>query len=209
MSKKSLYEILDIPKDATADDIKAAYRHKAKQNHPDVGDSAEKMAEITHAYEVLGDEQRRSRYDETGNDKEDHSFVSRFSSQVDSLMIQIIMYPGFDPAKEDIIVIVKESIIDAIADFEASKKKEVQTIVTLDHVKRRIKTTGDTSIIDNLDLRITNSKQTLASIDIEIEFAMKTLEFLKQYSYEIEVEIEVIKIGPPTNLKKLGETNMA
>lgn len=66
------YETLEIPKNATADDIKKAYRKKAVQYHPDKnpGDAeAEKrFKEISEAYEVLSDEKKRQMYDRYGKD---------------------------------------------------------------------------------------------------------------------------------------------
>ncbi len=66
-SKKNYYDILGVPKTATADQIKSAYRKLAKQYHPDFhpGDKecAEKFKEINEANEVLSDENKRKQYD--------------------------------------------------------------------------------------------------------------------------------------------------
>ena len=61
-----LYDVLGVGKDATAADIKKAYRRKAKSEHPDAGGSAEKFTELTLAYECLSDDEKRDRYDRTG-----------------------------------------------------------------------------------------------------------------------------------------------
>ncbi len=71
MSKRDYYEILEVPKNASADEIKKAYRKKAIQYHPDKnpGDkvSEEKFKEAAEAYEVLSDDQKRQRYDQFGH----------------------------------------------------------------------------------------------------------------------------------------------
>jgi len=67
---KSLYEILQINEDATAVEIKKAYRSLAKKYHPDINKSPkaeEKFKEINSAYEVLGDEQKKNQYDMHGD----------------------------------------------------------------------------------------------------------------------------------------------
>lgn len=71
MAKRDYYEILGVDKNATADQIKKAYRQLALQYHPDrnPGDSAaeEKFKEATEAYEVLRDAEKRAAYDQYGH----------------------------------------------------------------------------------------------------------------------------------------------
>lgn len=71
MSKRDFYEILEVSKSASADEIKKAYRKKAIQFHPDKnpGDkqSEEKFKEAAEAYEILSDTQKRQRYDQYGH----------------------------------------------------------------------------------------------------------------------------------------------
>lgn len=62
----TFYETLGIDKTASADEVKRAYRKKAKDAHPDKGGSAERMAAVNEANDVLSDPERRARYDATG-----------------------------------------------------------------------------------------------------------------------------------------------
>lgn len=62
------YATLGVEHDASPEDIKQAFRRAASAAHPDKGGSDKAMAEINRAYEVLGDMERRTRYDETGED---------------------------------------------------------------------------------------------------------------------------------------------
>jgi molecular chaperone DnaJ len=70
-TKRDYYEVLGVPKNANADDIKKAYRKKALDLHPDrnPGDKSaeDKFKEATEAYEVLSDADKRARYDRYGH----------------------------------------------------------------------------------------------------------------------------------------------
>jgi DnaJ-class molecular chaperone len=57
------YAALGVPKTATADDIKRAFRRLASQHHPDKGGDTQKFQAIQEAYATLGDEQKRAEYD--------------------------------------------------------------------------------------------------------------------------------------------------
>ncbi|MBI2097193.1 MAG: molecular chaperone DnaJ [Candidatus Sungbacteria bacterium] len=65
---KDYYEVLGVPRNAAPDEIKKAYRRLAHQYHPDKGGGNEpKFKEVNEAYQVLGDEKKRKRYDQFGN----------------------------------------------------------------------------------------------------------------------------------------------
>lgn len=73
---KDYYDILGVSRSASAKEIKSAFKKLAKKYHPDVSsDSGDKFKEINEAYEVLGDESKRKRYDQLGaNWKQGQSF---------------------------------------------------------------------------------------------------------------------------------------
>lgn len=62
------YDTLGVGRDASPDAIKKAYRKRASKAHPDKGGTAEEMAKVNRALEVLSDPQRRDDYDRTGSD---------------------------------------------------------------------------------------------------------------------------------------------
>jgi molecular chaperone DnaJ len=71
MSTKNLYDTLGVAKNASKDDIKAAYRKLALKYHPDRNpdnkEAEEKFKEAAHAYEILSDEKKRQQYDQFGH----------------------------------------------------------------------------------------------------------------------------------------------
>ncbi len=70
MATRDYYEVLEVSRTATEEQIRSAYRRLARQHHPDVNaapDAAARFREITEAYEILSDGQRRQRYDMFGS----------------------------------------------------------------------------------------------------------------------------------------------
>lgn len=67
MAKRDYYEVLGVSKDASADEIKKAFRRKAVEHHPDRGGDETKFKEVNEAYDTLKDQTKRQRYDQFGH----------------------------------------------------------------------------------------------------------------------------------------------
>jgi curved DNA-binding protein CbpA len=62
------YSLLGVTQDATADEIRRAYRQAAKAHHPDHGGDGDHFGQVREAFEVLSDQVRRAAYDEAHED---------------------------------------------------------------------------------------------------------------------------------------------
>jgi curved DNA-binding protein len=98
---KSLYETLGIGENATADEIKKAYRKLARKYHPDINkepEAQEKFKEINAAYEVLSDSEKKSQYDQFGDQmfggQNFHDFAQGQGANVDLDEILRQMFGG-------------------------------------------------------------------------------------------------------------------
>ncbi|KAF1923168.1 DnaJ-domain-containing protein [Didymella exigua CBS 183.55] len=92
------YEVLGLDREATADDVKKAYRKMALKHHPDKAAEGEKQTankkfqEIAFAYAILSDDRRRKRYDLTGStaesleDDEDFDWLSFYRGQFENVI---------------------------------------------------------------------------------------------------------------------------
>lgn len=81
---KDYYDILGVGKQASKEEIKSAYKQLAKKYHPDINKdpaAEERLKEITQAYSVLSDDQKRQQYDQFGQDAQNYSGTQGFSSQ--------------------------------------------------------------------------------------------------------------------------------
>lgn len=71
VKKRDYYEVLGVSRDADENTIKKAYRKLAKKYHPDTGGNSsgeeEKFKEVTEAYAVLSDKEKRKLYDQFGH----------------------------------------------------------------------------------------------------------------------------------------------
>jgi len=67
MGKRDYYEVLGVTKDSSQDEIKKAYRTKAKKLHPDIGGDEDAFKECSEAYSVLSDNEKKIHYDTFGH----------------------------------------------------------------------------------------------------------------------------------------------
>lgn len=79
MTYQDYYEILGVPRTATPEEIRGAFRKKAREHHPDVAKDkvkgAEKFKEVNEAYEVLSDPAKRAKYDQMGRESPGGGFA--------------------------------------------------------------------------------------------------------------------------------------
>ena len=110
MAKRDYYEVLGVEKNASADEIKKAYRKKAIQFHPDKnpGDkqAEENFKEAAEAYDVLSDPQKRQRYDQFG-----HAGVGGASVVVCPWRISS---PSSATSLVDILAVLVASVVSAV-----------------------------------------------------------------------------------------------
>ncbi|KIV87010.1 hypothetical protein PV11_02583 [Exophiala sideris] len=138
------YDVLQVPKTATSDEIKSAYRKLALKHHPDKAQPEDresahnKFQEIAFAYAILSDERRRKRYDVTGNTAESANiedddfkwadfFREQTAAMVNADMIEQVKreYQGGEEEKADVLAAYEEGEGDMDAVFESVMCSEV------------------------------------------------------------------------------------
>ncbi len=210
--KKSLYDTIGVNKGASQEEIKKAFREKAKETHPDTENgNTMAMVELNKAYKVLSDADKRKRYDETGQDSPEQSFEVRFKSLIKEVFILVID----DTKSIDNVDIIKSfnSQLNAILDgFKSQHKDHLFKKEKYEKVKLRLKSKDDNSINEVIDTQIEMCNNNLGMLNTNIDFIRKSKEVLKKYYYDFDkiqtsniVESFTINLGSnigPNNFKE-------
>ncbi len=181
---KNLYDILGVDKNATAEEIKEAFRNSAKDNHPDVGGSAEKMAEANHAYSVLINPQKRERYDSTGEDY-DIPFDERFSAFVNEVFMSIVEQAE-DVDHYDLIEEFKNKTDQIENNIIKNKREYEKKLTKFNKVAKRIKTSKRDYISNVLQAQIDDFKKKIKACESDFQFIKSCKEILEGYNYEFD-----------------------
>ena len=166
---RNLYDVLAVTKNATAEQIKKAYRKLAMKHHPDKGGDELQFKELSIAYSVLSDEKKRNRYDETGQVEEERdpfnevlaAFVSDLQDNVDSL-------------NTDIIDVAKRKIKKEIKEVNLARIQTENKIKYLNFFLKRIKKDTESNVF-NL---VTKSK--IDQLSSKLEAINKTMDIMKR-----------------------------
>lgn len=108
MKEKTLYEILEVSENASGEIIEKAYKTLAKKYHPDLQEEANKkqaeamMKKINEAYEILGNEEKRSRYDAELEEKRNQEELQRKNNQVYNNMYNNVQYQNNNATNNNI-----------------------------------------------------------------------------------------------------------
>ncbi|MHA1517837.1 MAG: DnaJ domain-containing protein, partial [Alphaproteobacteria bacterium] len=116
-----LYKILGVKRTAARKDIHKAYRKKAKAAHPDGGGSVDDFNELVLAYSVLSDQERRTRYDETGEiDPPRPDNFDGGAIEIIAEKLGLVIHAEQDLATMDVGRLIEQAVRDDIAARKAS-----------------------------------------------------------------------------------------
>ena len=183
----SLYDDLGVAHDATADEIKKAYKGKAKESHPDVGGDTESMALITRAYSILSNPDKRRRYDETGETAATQPFQARFLSFCNQNWMKVVQ----NAQSVDHDDLIEEFVDQCHAIIETIERNISQTekqLKVLEKVNKRLKkkTGDDSTLIFIVNEQIQSHKASIKLMEEELVFMEQAIEVLETYGYDAD-----------------------
>ncbi len=184
------YEILGARPAWKTDTIKKAYRKLSKKHHPDVGGDTERFKDLSRAWAVLRDPERRKHYDENGLIDEP-SIHSDFSLMVTHLAqyIKVILAKGIHNQKEaNLISIVVDAAQKDSNTIKNKREVAVKEVKALEELKARISAKGKRNLFESIvDESLRQHKETIVKCsNDERAFAM-LLEELRSYSCTTEI----------------------
>lgn len=125
MSHRKLYDDLGVDQKSNSDEIKKAYRRKAKKSHPDSGGSEEDFNKLNKAYMILINPETRSKYDATGDEslKQPDNEQSKVMMIIAGALEQVITKfetRGRDPLEVDLVSEMKSLLKTEISKIEVN-----------------------------------------------------------------------------------------
>jgi hypothetical protein len=183
------YVVLGIPKEATPEQVKKAYRKKAMKSHPDRGGDVKVFQEVQLAYDVLSDEERRANYDRTGD----------LGAQADNSFLQVVVIlnntlgaciqecaKGYGKPEEiDLVDWMRRKVqasLDAIRENKGSCKASIDAIMRAQN-RFLVKGEAQNVLEDMLAQGKRESEAILEDCKKKEEICLKALAFLKDCRY--------------------------
>lgn len=174
------YETLGVEKTASAEEIKRAYRKAASAAHPDRnGGDNSLMQAVNQANDVLGDPERRARYDESGDDGQPDSLEQRAVRQLTRFFDLVLEKEG------NLIALVREHMKygeDAAIDEVRSLRKKVDRL-TRRRDKIKVKS-GENLVHMLIDGQVGAANQRIASLEEALAVGAITKKLLDEYVSE-------------------------
>lgn len=178
------YDTLGVDRSADAGTIKKAYRRKAQKHHPDKGGDTKIFYAIRKAFEVLGDEARRAKYDETGDESEVPGIEQEINDAAVSLFLSLL--DKVDVERTDLMEQMNYHLLLHESTLESRSKAVIKKIVRLEKVKARMTCKGGTDILGGaLETTIKQTKRERDGLAHALEVADGVRTLIKQYEYQV------------------------
>lgn len=181
------YDELGVPRDASKDEIRRAFKRRAHATHPDKGGDGESFKRVNAAATLLLDDARRERYDAGGGDgnQDEHAMMA---NAVFGILLQ-----GIDRGAPDPVDFVIQHFRREIANLQATHGQLQKDIAKNERALKRMRkaksaTRSDTMLMDMLKHHIEAQKRGAAQIPVTIEKINGAIAFVGSYAFEPDEE---------------------
>lgn len=177
------YEALGVPKDASQEEIKRAYKKKAKQNHPDrEGGDTSAMAAVNQAYDLLSDAEKRAKFDKTGSTDKPPTIEERAMQSLAKAFDDML---SDEAPSGDVVAIIDKGIKLAMRNLEIEIKKIDSYLTRLEKKAKLVSKKGDGGIDLWTNVIVARRERYIAkrAANVEaLEISKKALEILGEYA---------------------------
>lgn len=193
-----LYKKLGVSQHATRDEIKKAYRKKAIKHHPDKGGNAEEFHAVTYAYQVLTDEDKRSKYDNG------ESFETNSGQSPEQMLRENIFFiineimPQLNPEqvrKKDVVEMIVGIIKNKNKQIASESRKKRQEIGKFIQFRKRLSGEDTDWVRDAVWDQVEQLKRAKAKMQEMYDIGVKMTD--KMGKWEYEKDIEESRLGNP------------
>lgn len=189
---RDLYHILGLGRAATFQEIQRAYRRKAKTAHPDAGGSVEAFSELSTAYTVLADPDRRRRYDDSGEiDLPRADTLDASAFEVVAQKLGLILHAEQDLTSLDLGALIEGAIREDMDQRRAGIAGHKRAIERTARLRKRIKRKAngrDNLLARVLDWHESSSRDQIRKGEAAVSSMERALEILKDYSFAEELQ---------------------
>ena len=186
MNPLNPYETLGVNKDASPDDIKKAYRVKAKASHPDNSGRTEHFLAVQRAYETLGDEESRARYDETGAMSGQKTMFERALEELKGLAVQVA--ENGDIYGQDLVSVMRAMIRERLKALNGSQGNLNTKAAKLEHAAKRFRAKDGKAnfLAKAITERAEDARRQAEMFGGQVKQTEMCLEMLEDYTYAFE-----------------------
>ena len=177
------YQALGVPKDASPEAIRAAYRKLARQHHPDKGGKVAEFQNIQAAYDVLADSERKARYDQTGETGTGPTRESQALSTLSTMMTALMDFPQTNVATLPLVDQLRRMLT---ADIQKQDMEKAKVMASIDRRKEAIKRLSKGPLADLLHGEINQREQMAAKMDEANAIRREALRLIEGETYQVD-----------------------
>jgi len=180
------YDVLGVPRDATPEDIKRAYRKKAAATHPDrEGGNQEEFQRVNAANIILSDPEKRERFDRTGETEAGQQIP--IAAVVIAAFDRAINEAGSRWQYTDIVKSMLRFLRDDVRKGETVNKQMADQILRMEKWKVRITHKGERNLIaDHLSRTIEQARGNIAQNEATMERVKQAIDHVEEYGWEVD-----------------------
>lgn len=184
----TLYEELGVSREATSEDIEAAWKRFAMKNHPDHGGDQKKFVKGSKAVAILRDPVRRKRYDETGNAEDTPDPESAALQAIQETLINLVKNNDLDFSQVNVIGLLKQTLGNVASNFKNEVLQHERALKRLGQAMLRTKYKGKSKdrMLALFEWQKKAVEDSRNNHQIKFDVVTRAVAILEEYDYSVD-----------------------